>query len=339
MSRRLRILLPALLASVTLGASTAQAQVPLERPGPAASVWKQIVPLVRKEAPAGNKGFDFRPTLRVKTASGYRIEATQIGGAIAVIVGRRKGTVTAYLARGVATSRRLEADLGRFGKLDMRFRPSPHLAPLPSHPHCHGSVRYPKRRGVWVGSFRFSGEGDYVSVRVHRARGSIRRETPVCARSHFFVRRSATASSDPFSSFVSNEELVAEWRHGPESAEFLAARLLVNPIFIASSEQALGSVAIIRFAVANVAIATQHSGSAAVAAQRSGGLVVNDTLTHAEAAPPPPFHGVGVYTASPDGTRTWTGDLTVNFPGAPWFPLTGEAFEAEAQRPLSGARR
>ncbi|MGN6274544.1 MAG: hypothetical protein ACTHNP_01275 [Solirubrobacterales bacterium] len=326
------LLLPALLVLVASSASVAQAQVPLERLGPAATAWGQIVPLVRKETSTRKQGFDFRPTLRIKTASGYRVEATEIGGAIVVIIGRRKGTVTAYLGRGVATSRRLAADFGRFGKLDMRFRPSPHLAPLPPRHHCHGSIRHPKRRGVWVGGFRFSGEGDYVSVRVHRAGGSIRRETAVCAHAHFFVRRSATASSGPFSSFVPREELTAGWRRGTESADFSATTLLFHPIFFARSEQALGSVAIIRLAVA-----IQHSGSLAVTAQHSGSLVVNDALTHAEAAPPPPFHGVGVYTASPDGTKTWTGDLTVNFPGAPSFPLTGEAFEAEAQRPLSGA--
>lgn len=331
MRRGLPILL--LLLAVTSSASAAQARVPLQRLGPAATAWGQIVPLVRKETGARSSGFDFQPTLRIKTASGYTVEVTEIGGAIVVIVGRRKGTVTAYLGRGVATSRRLAADFGRFGELDMRFRPSPHLAPLPPRHHCHGSVRHPKRRGVWVGSFRFSGEGDYVSVRVHRAGGSIRREATVCAHAHVLVvRQSATASSGPFSSFVRREELTAGWRHGTESADFFATTLLFNPIFVARSEQALGSVGIIR-----LAIATQHSGSAVAAAQHSGSLVVNDALTHAEAAPPPPFHGVGVYTASPDGTKTWTGDLTVDFPGAPSFPLTGEAFEAEAQRPLPGA--
>lgn len=333
-----RGLLIPLLALALLGsvAQAAYARVPPARLSSSTSAWKQIVPLLRKKTATRGKGkgFDFRPTLRVHTASGYRVEVTELGGTIAVIIGRPEGAVitvgqpegavTAYLARGVTTSRRLQADFGSFGELDMHFRPSRHLAPLPPRHHCRGGIQHPKRRGVWVGSFRFAGEGGYVSIRIHRAPGSIRREALVCAHPHFFVRRSATASSGPFSSFVPRKELTAGWRHGLESTQLLATTLLFHPIFIARSEAALGSVGLLRLAVV---------------AKRTGKLVVNDSLTHAEAEAPAPFHGVGVYTASPDGTRTWTGDLTVDFPGAPSFPLTGEEFKAEVQRPLSGASR
>ncbi len=54
----------------------------------------------------------------------------------------------------------------------------------------------------------------------------------------------------------------------------------------------------------------------------------NEALTGAAIAPPEPFHGKGAYRAASDGTTTWTGPLSVSFPGAPLLPLTGEAFKA-----------
>ena len=56
---------------------------------------------------------------------------------------------------------------------------------------------------------------------------------------------------------------------------------------------------------------------------------INDALTSATIAPPAPFHGKGVYSAAPDGMTSWTGPLSVSFPGAPRTPLTGPEFSAE----------
>ena len=57
-------------------------------------------------------------------------------------------------------------------------------------------------------------------------------------------------------------------------------------------------------------------------------FAVNEALTGATIAPPEPFHGKGAYRAASDGTTTWTGPLSVSFPGVPRLPLTGEAFKA-----------
>jgi hypothetical protein len=54
----------------------------------------------------------------------------------------------------------------------------------------------------------------------------------------------------------------------------------------------------------------------------------NEALTGATITPPEPFHGKGTYRAASDGTTTWSGPLSVSFPGAPRLPLTGGEFKA-----------
>ena len=57
-------------------------------------------------------------------------------------------------------------------------------------------------------------------------------------------------------------------------------------------------------------------------------FALNDAVTAATITPPPPFHAKGSYRAAPDGTTSWTGPLSVSFPGAPRLPLAGEEFKA-----------
>jgi hypothetical protein len=52
------------------------------------------------------------------------------------------------------------------------------------------------------------------------------------------------------------------------------------------------------------------------------------TLTDATVVPPAPFKGTGVYHAESPTTATWTGDLSVEFPGIGDVPLTGPDFTA-----------
>ena len=67
-------------------------------------------------------------------------------------------------------------------------------------------------------------------------------------------------------------------------------------------------------------------------------FVSDDALTSATLRPPAPFHGKGTYSAGPDGTKAWTGPLSVAFPGAPRFPLTGTQFKRVATGRAGGSR-
>ncbi|HWO84398.1 MAG TPA: hypothetical protein VNM38_11515, partial [Solirubrobacterales bacterium] len=61
---------------------------------------------------------------------------------------------------------------------------------------------------------------------------------------------------------------------------------------------------------------------------------IDEALTTAKLTPPSPFHGTARYRAYPDGATSWSGDLSVNFPGAPRFPLTGPSWETFLEVPF-----
>jgi hypothetical protein len=282
-----------------------------------ASAWRQVEPLLRERARPRAGGFDFEPSFELRTGSGYQVRVVAIGSSVAVIVGRGKHDLSAYLARGAATSRRLQASYGSFGTLDMRFHPAAAKPRRQGRRDCHGRIEHPKLPGVWSGKLRFQSEGRRIAVDIHRAPGSIRRRRPVCVP--LPGHRRATSSSGPFSSFSLRDAVGAGWHRGLESADVVGFDSHFGTLYLAFAQRALSSVAILHLAVA---------------VAKPGTFTIDSALTHAAISPPAPFHGTGTYTAAPDGSTAWAGDLTVNFPDAPRFPLTGEAFKAEVKRAL-----
>ncbi len=277
--------------------------------------------------PPPHHGFETRFDLEAK--HGYKISVVGGGNIVAVEVTKplphgkedllerligSKQAVTAYVARGTVTEHRIAASFGRLGRIDVRFRPSGRVVESRPGRRCHGADHYTSRLGVFVGSIRFSGEKHYVAVRSHRAKGKVR--TPLhlhCASIPHGVRSDRRARPVPHHTAFTPTFLTATRRHGVSSVELITLGIGRSTLFAAITEEGLGSMARIRFA-----LTTAHSKKA---------VVLNDPLTKATITPPPPFRGKGTYRAAPDGTTTWTGPLSVTFPGAPRLPLTGEDFE------------
>lgn len=283
----------------------------------------------RLHMPPPHHGFESH--LELKAKHGYEVTVIGEGGIVAVEVTKPaprgkenalerlfgiRRAVTAYVARGTVTPRRISASFGKFGKLDVRFRPSGRVVKSPSRKRCRGADHFTSQLGVFVGGFRFSGEKNYVAVRSHRAKGRIRSPLRLrCASSRFSFRPAASPRARPVPqhpSFVPSF-LGASNRHGVSATELIALGRGKTTLFLAVTEEGLGSLARIRYA-----LAIEHSRQA---------LVLNDALTSASIKPPLPFHGRGGYRAAPDGTKSWTGSLSVSLPGAPRLPLTGEEFE------------
>jgi hypothetical protein len=252
----------------------------------------------------------FRTGFVVEGSNGYKVGVHTFGAAVVLEVWRgRKGqrTSTAYLARGVATRERLQATFGQFGKISMRFRESRNRTWRGKRRSCRGAGRFVKRRGVFVGNLRFRGEGGYVSVRVRRAKGAVVSEAEKCRGQ----RRSPSLAGLGFLLFDLESALLALAHDGVDSTAFISLEDRRGTFSLVFDEESRGKLAIVRTGV--------------VRSQRP--VRVNEALTSARLSPPPPFHGTGRYRAFPDGTTTWSGDLSVNFPGAPRFPLTGPEFE------------
>jgi hypothetical protein len=247
---------------------------------------------------------------------GYQVRVFNSGSAVIVEVmrGQRQPlSASAYLARGVATRYRLQATFGELGEVSMRFRPRQRGKSVQFF--CQGSRRFSRRPGVFVGRFAFEGEDDYLPIALHRAKGAIVTPGGRCPRRRFSKRR---IEREIEAIFAPASVLSATSRDGVASSNLLAFKQKRRTIFLASREETHGRLGIIRFAMARA----------------SRGFAVDETAARASVSPPAPFRGTGRYRAQPDGTTSWSGSLSVNFPGAPRFPLAGAAFEAALEAPL-----
>src|SRR5262249_30241005 len=152
----------------------------------------------------------------------------------------------------------------------------------------------------------------YVAVRAHRAKGLVRSPVRLHCSTQNFYPRARRSSRRAGSSRSTPTILDAHWRQALSSTDFFAFQVRERSLYVVVAQQSMGSMAAVR---CGIAIAP------------SGTFARDDALTSATLKPPVPFHGEGIYGAAPDGTKSWTGSLSVAFPGAPRFPLTGTQFE------------
>lgn len=301
MSKRILVLALSLL---TLGgAASAEAKVPPRSVLPADLLDAAVGAPVAQE-PGFHTGFGIDPP------GPYEVRVRTDGAAVVVSVirgdRRKRFAVTNYLARGVARPERLQATFGKLGSISMRFRESRQRPWFGKRRRCRGADRFVVRRGVFVGSFRFRGEGGYLTVRAHRAKGSISSVAAKCQRQgHRRRERSSSIFEDSISGLLATD------RAGVAATVFAAISFRGRLIHLAQREENRGRLAILRIAVL--------SGR--------GELPLNEAATAGNFSPAAPFHGNGRYRAAPDGSASWSGNLSVDFPGAPRFPLTGPDYE------------
>jgi hypothetical protein len=325
--RALCWLVPVGLLAVPAPAPAAPLDVP-------AAVPAKFRSLVRAELSSkSSQRHSWESRVYLHSQHGYELALVGQGNVVVLQVLRRRRSdtrdggplsrgraVTAYVARGRVSSRRIEASFKGLGSVALRFRPARRNGRVGLPRHCRGGHRF-ARRGVFVGHLRFTGEDGYVAIRAHRAKGWTRQASRVRCHRHRhhhhrhrprIERRKAVDRPVAGSRPLSYTALTAEWRHVVASTGLLAIRVRERTLVLALAEESLGSLAKVRYAVS-------VTGPSA--------LVHDDALTSAKVRPPAPFDGMGLYRAAPDGARTWTGSLSVAFPGA-HVPLTGSQFDA-----------
>lgn len=309
------IVLLSLLALSTVGAPLAQAadDLPLLPPLPQSRLLDRGLQLTDHGAPVRPVPI-FRSGF-VTEKGKYKVGVSTFGSAVYLEVwrgGRTQKTLSAYLARGVAKPEHLRATFGQFGQVSMHFRQSRNRSVEKS---CRFGHLFIKQRGLFVGSLKFRGEHGYVSVRLHRAKGAIVRVGHRC-RVH---RRFHFDPSDFEFLFTKPEAaMLAISRDGVDTSALLAIAAKKHSAFLALHEESRPNLAIIRLATV----------------YKQGKLHLNDSLTSGSLVPPGPFQGTGRYRAFPDGSHTWSGNLSINFPGGPRFPLTGPTFETLLEVPF-----
>ena len=260
----------------------------------------------------------------LRTGNGYEIEVGGSGATVELSAAPAKRlpggakTLSAYIARGTASSSAIEAEFGRLGSVDVRFRPSGVVVRKKEKHACPGAKPTVIRYGRFVGSIRFRGEGGYVSVRAHRAVGKVVSK-PLFICTFIPPGRNGRARAS-----AENTRTVVEAGEFSAVSGTLFAGLVrtSDAFFLTEREKTEGSVAFFRLAYAKASPLTFAS---------------DDALSFASVTPPPPFTGSASLQRNPDGTKSWTGDLAVSFPGEAGVPLAGPDFITRLGRSWPGS--
>lgn len=318
------------LTAVCLAAAPAiSAANPLDIPSAAPPQFRAVL---REKLRTGEPRRSADSRIELGSQHGYRLMVVGEGNLVALVVMRNPGlsrileaaastrrptaiaqTVTAYVTRGTVTPTRIEGSFGALGDVAVRFRPSGRS--VKEDPKgCRGNSAFEVRRGTFAGHIRFTGENGYVSVRAHRARGRVRTPRHLRCRGRRSVGPHPRERSTGRRQGDGRAGMFVE-RHTPTtSTELFALQTTRLSLLLALAEESHGRMAVFHYVLALV-----------------GGRILthDDALTSATLRPPRPFHGKGIYSAAPDGTKTWSGSLSVAFPGIPRQPLTGAGFDSQ----------
>ena len=277
----------------------------------------------------------------VRGSNGFAVDVESEGGRVMVVAsehlppvatfsrrGRPRpadtsnGASSIYYARAAsADPTRVDARLGRLGRIDVAFHPSGDVhvtrlaAPAGAGP-CAGPARLVRRLGTFTGTVEFQGEDGYTSVRATSARGSVGTPLPSGCLA-------APASPAPTAR-------VAARPQRPRSAALRAVSRRDGTSFKATTTNT---------GVAFLAVLREHRGGLVVARRAYAGAPLSTfafaaDFSWAQVRPPAPFAGAAHYVAGAGNrTGTWEGGLTATFPGVV-VPMAGAGFTAEL-----GARR
>ncbi len=238
-----------------------------------------------------------------------------------------KGTRYAtYRVDGTVTPREIKGNFGRFGRIDVSFRPK-RPGGRPSR-GC-GSKGLIRERGTFVGTIRFRGEQGYSSASATRAKGIVLQFCPDPSRPGRNPLRRAVPPDPPAFFEIS---LVAEAERGRQEIELQSETVsplgadgtLADPTTLVSAEleEEQGRILIERTAI--------------VLAEPPTVSPLGATPTTASVTLPYPFSGTGSYREEAGAPASWTGDLQVDLPGAENQPLVGPDFTAVLCRGKSG---
>jgi hypothetical protein len=286
----------ALAASVIPASAAAKRVVRTTAPGPAATF----------SLPAGDGHF-------------VTVEAN---GSQVLLEVEKGEAATEYSVRGHGGRRVVKGDFGELGRIAVRFKPRGRAWRNAPPKRCEGKDVV-IRRGVFVGTIRFRGEGGYLGIDRKRVRG-VTKTTPRwrCRPQRgggFFglVERLIPLEEPTLAAFVPGSErtFVALRESGPDGPGLI--------VFLVLAKERRGPVRIERFAF--------QLGEPEE-------FTVKPGLRRATVRPSKPFEGSAELVRGADGSIEWSGSLAVSLPGAPSLPLTGDTFTADLAKPKTLAQ-
>lgn len=264
--------------------------------------------------------------MNLKGSNGFAIQVGVSNRRYTELFASDGSSVVVYLIPRTRTNGDgIKARFPGVGRVSVEFRPAGSEQREPGFfPSCHGgeSVRQP---GYFVGTIQLRGERGYTAVQATRARGEIVTATrEICKRSIFDdsgekVKEDAT-------------ELYAYSKSGGRTVGFYGSTVRVPALSIISTSFS-GYIAERREGMTIV----RHT----IARGRERQLIPSDDQPYpfsAAVTPPSPFQGSAVFQRMPGGENSWTGSLSVDFPGRGEVPLAGPSFTARLCQ-HSGCRR
>ena len=255
-----------------------------------------------KQGIVGRPGFTVLParkswSFNLAASKGYRLFVYRSSRFLVMEAIGNQSRVS-YSVRAQGRGEVVKADLGRLGRLNMRFLPTADPA-VTTEPQgdCRGR-KASVQKGVFRGHLMWTGEGGFSHAETSQVRGmSVRSFREVC--------KGLDAGADDGTEI--EPEFLA--RGVKDSRQmFIAAYLGVDSdLILAELSEVIAGVRIERM----VDVIARPS---AVKLNGAAGLTME---------PPLPFRGVGEYS---EETHTWLGDLSVEFPGAGRVSLAGPSF-------------
>jgi hypothetical protein len=215
----------------------------------------------------------------------------------------RTGRAAFYSAPATVTDTRIEAELGRLGRIAVEFKGSGLKGKLRSP--CDPSDRVTYDRGSYVGTIDFRGEEEYAKASATSAPFSIK---PFIA---FACAGSGTGET--FGAGLPGARLVA-WartRQGRIRMQVNQNRPGARVHVEALAEERRGEIQIAR------EVRLTSPGAA---------LEFAPDLRFAALRPIAPFSGTGTFRRGAERANRWTGSLAVDFPGRSNVSLTGDRF-------------
>ena len=260
-------------------------------------------------------------TFSLSAGNGHWVTVEANGSQVSLEVEKGEAT-TEYSVRGHGGRRVVKGDFGELGRIAVRFKPRGKAQRNPPPRRCEGNDVV-VRRGVFVGTIRFRGEGGYLGIDRRRVRG-VTRTTPRwrCKPQRgggFFglVEKLIPLEEPTLAAFLPGSQLTfAALRESGSDGPGLI-------VFLVLARERRGPVRIERFAF--------EFGEPEE-------FTVKPGLRRATVRPPAPFEGSAKLVRSANGSIEWSGSLAVSLPGAPSLPLTGRAFTADLAKPKSLAQ-
>jgi hypothetical protein len=246
-------------------------------------------------------------TIELEGSNGYEVEVLTLREgrhAPVAIVSAERGRLAATYEVRASLGAGIHAIFGSLGQLDVSFdRQSKSVETL--EPGCRWIIE----AGVFRGSFQFAGEGGYLSVQAVDPVGSVLRlPDGFCGFEEDRPARSAIPGLD-------QTVLAARAASERGTVSFEASRWHLDGeiSFLASLRERVGEMRIERTA-------------------RAGGgkrSFLTSKASRASVRPPGPFRGSARFRDPAKRPATWTGSLSVSFPGAPDVALAGAGFVAK----------